>query len=94
MAEAVSLFFWHFTFLVMWMTSQAQAECFVNITQGAARGSVMESLYGREFCSYRGIPYAEPPVGELRFRVSSMPLCYRHTLRGSGIVSTVIPTSI
>ncbi|XP_021925827.1 venom carboxylesterase-6-like [Zootermopsis nevadensis] len=68
MAKAVSFFFWHFSLLLVYMASQAQAECLVNIAQGAVRGSVMTSLHGRDFCSYRGIPYAEPPVGELRFR--------------------------
>jgi carboxylesterase type B len=71
MAEAVSLFFWHFALLLVCMASQAQAECLVSIAQGAVRGSVMTSFHGKDFCSYRGIPYAEPPVGERRFRVSN-----------------------
>jgi hypothetical protein len=70
MAEATSLSFWHFALLLVCMVSQARAECLVSIEQGAVRGSEMTSFHGKDFCSYRGIPYAEPPVGKLRFRVS------------------------
>ncbi|XP_026326329.1 venom carboxylesterase-6 [Hyposmocoma kahamanoa] len=35
---------------------------------GAIRGSWMETRRGRRFHAYRGIPFAEPPVGELRFQ--------------------------
>ena len=38
-------------------------------TLGLVRGSRMSSFNGREFLAFRGIPYAEPPVGELRFKV-------------------------
>lgn len=68
MAESVPRILWHLALLLIWMASQVQADCLVNIDQGAARGSTMTSFHGREFCSYRGIPFAEPPVGELRFR--------------------------
>lgn len=37
---------------------------------GQVRGSKMVSSSGRNFYAFRGIPYAKPPVGELRFRVS------------------------
>jgi hypothetical protein len=71
MAQSVTVIFWHIASVLVWMASQVQADCHVNIAQGAARGSIMTSFHGREFCSYRGIPYAQPPVGELRFKVSN-----------------------
>ena len=72
MAQAVPPVFWPFALLLLLVCtlSQAHADCQVTIAQGAARGSVMTSFRGRDFCSYRGIRYAEPPVGELRFKVS------------------------
>jgi hypothetical protein len=33
------------------------------------RGVVGRLGNGRDYCSYKGIPYAEPPVGGLRFQV-------------------------
>ncbi len=38
-------------------------------TLGQVRGSQMTSEAGRSFYAFRGIPYAKPPVGELRFSV-------------------------
>lgn len=37
---------------------------------GKIRGSVQKSSEGIEFCSFKGIPYAKPPIGNLRFKVS------------------------
>lgn len=40
---------------------------------GSIRGSVMKSAFrSREFLAFRGIPYARPPLGNLRFQVSAI----------------------
>ena len=36
---------------------------------GEIQGSYLQSSSGRIFMSFRAIPYAEPPVGPLRFKV-------------------------
>lgn len=40
----------------------------VEVAQGLVRGTVNTTDSGRTFYSFRGIPYAQPPVGELRFQ--------------------------
>jgi hypothetical protein len=75
MTQAIPSSFWPISLLLLvCMLSQVHADCLVTIAQGTARGAVMTSLHGKDFCSYRGIRYAEPPVGELRFRVSMLGL--------------------
>ena len=34
---------------------------------GPVKGSIEYSIRGQEFYSFKGIPYAEPPIGNLRF---------------------------
>lgn len=36
---------------------------------GTIKGSDMVSHHGKPFFAFRGIRYAQPPVGELRFKV-------------------------
>ncbi|XP_043593211.1 juvenile hormone esterase-like [Bombus pyrosoma] len=40
----------------------------VRVKQGQLRGVIEESHYGDRYLSFRGIPYAKPPVGPLRFK--------------------------
>lgn len=42
----------------------------VKIAQGTVEGTYKTSYYGRPFAAFEGIPYAKPPVNELRFTVS------------------------
>jgi hypothetical protein len=42
----------------------------VTTSQGDMRGITMTSRNGRAFYAFLGIPYAAPPVGALRFKVS------------------------
>lgn len=43
----------------------------IETNYGPVRGIKRISAVGDEFFSFRGIPYAKPPVGGLRFKVSS-----------------------
>jgi len=37
-------------------------------THGLVKGTLLKSIYDDQFYSFDGIPYAQPPLGELRFR--------------------------
>lgn len=39
------------------------------IAQGILRGQYLETSSNRKISAFTGIPYAEPPVGNLRFEV-------------------------
>lgn len=41
----------------------------VETSVGKVRGSVLESRLGDPFYAFRGIPYAQSPINELRFKV-------------------------
>lgn len=41
----------------------------VHAQQGTLTGTYLTSRYGRKFAAFQGIPYAQPPIGDLRFKV-------------------------
>lgn len=41
------------------------------VRQGMIRGCPMRARNGKEFMAFKGIRYANPPVGSLRFKVCS-----------------------
>lgn len=42
----------------------------VEIPQGLLRGSVDTDRNGNDFYKFMNVPYAQPPIGDLRFKVS------------------------
>ena len=55
---------------ILLICGSVECQPLVSIPLGQIQGSFMSSASGREFMAFRGIPYAKPPVGELRFKVS------------------------
>jgi carboxylesterase type B len=47
----------------------------VRVTQGDLRGRKIITKSGLQYYSFQGIPYAAPPVGNLRFKVSIFIQC-------------------
>lgn len=52
------------------VTGNIENDVVVDTVNGKVRGSIDLSISGDEYFSFKGIPYAKPPVGELRFEVS------------------------
>jgi carboxylesterase type B len=42
----------------------------IDVAEGSLRGKQTTSKSGFKYYSFKGIPYAKPPVGQLRFKVS------------------------
>lgn len=40
----------------------------IKVNDGLLEGEIVQNEYGGNYCSFKGIPYAQPPVGNLRFK--------------------------
>ena len=61
-----------FTLAVLLRYFVKACENVVEIDSGKVKGTIEESSLGFKYCSFRGISYATPPIGDLRFKVSYM----------------------
>ncbi|XP_050531758.1 esterase E4-like isoform X3 [Daktulosphaira vitifoliae] len=55
-------------FLIICVHLITSSELEIKIKNGVLRGKFYQSRHGREYLSFTGIPYAKPPIGELRFK--------------------------
>ena len=83
---STALYFWSDI-----LFSKSLASPFVSIVEapaGKVKGALISSKYGRNISAYRGIPYAKPPIGDLRFKKPDLVLenAWDGILDGSGKV--------
>lgn len=45
----------------------------VHVHEGRLIGIVKEAVHDGNYVAFQGIPYAKPPIGELRFKVNAIP---------------------
>lgn len=56
-------------FIVLLRTLVADLAPEVTVTQGKLKGKYRVTKGNRTFSAFEGIPYAHPPIGDLRFKV-------------------------
>ncbi|XP_018796273.1 PREDICTED: esterase B1-like isoform X1 [Bactrocera latifrons] len=49
-------------------SAQKDGEYIITLPLGGIKGRESKTIYDQKFFSFEGIPYAQPPLGELRFR--------------------------
>lgn len=58
--------------LVIVALTRADEEVTVDVSQGTLKGiKTTTTLSGKPYCSFKGIPYARPPIGQHKFEVSN-----------------------
>ncbi|KAF5288890.1 hypothetical protein FQA39_LY03769 [Lamprigera yunnana] len=55
----------------------------ITISQGTLKGTTGKTIKGRTFLSFKGIPYAKPPIGDLRFKEPQPPEPWSGVLNAS-----------
>lgn len=65
----MAIIFTVFGFLFLFLDGDAVV---INTKQGSLRGLVFQSRNGAEYHAFMGIPFAKPPIGELRLEVNFM----------------------
>lgn len=66
----------------------------IRLPQGQLRGRTFKTSTGKEYFAFLGIPYAVPPVGSLRFKVSfffSLSLSLCHFFHSLALVPIMTP---
>jgi carboxylesterase type B len=58
----------------------------VRVAQGSLRGQKVKTEAGATYYSFHAIPFAKPPVGPLRFKVSLIFLVMKKTYRCSSVL--------
>nr|CAD7414940.1 unnamed protein product [Timema poppensis] len=66
--------------------ASSQDSPLVTVAQGSLIGSVMTSRCGRQFYAFQSIPYARPPVGDLRFAPPKAALPWTEVLNATSDV--------
>lgn len=67
---------WSNVFVWLLIPLAVSAKIVVRIEEGLIEGSSLVTRNGKEIQAFRGIPYAEAPVGDLRFQVSDSSTLY------------------
>ncbi|KAK4880601.1 hypothetical protein RN001_008747 [Aquatica leii] len=63
------MYMFSFTILLVFGEAHfADESPIVKVGQGLLKGTVKKTKNGRQFLAFQGIPYAEPPIGTLRFK--------------------------
>jgi len=60
------------TFSILVSVAQTSEQAIVKVQQGFLKGKILTSVRSKnKFVGFLGIPYAKPPVGELKFKVKA-----------------------
>lgn len=62
---------WWVSIVCIMFLNTVSCDPVVEITKGKIKGQILKSRNGRDFFSFTGIPYAKPPLNDLRFKVNA-----------------------